>query len=411
MTRRRFLAGAFYGTLATLLAACGAPASPSPSASGAPSASPSPASSAPTQSIAPSASTPASPSPSPSGSDAAALRRKIASLLVVGFRGQQVAPTDWIARAIAGGLGGVILFDRDQLTGARRNIASPAQVRALIRSLQASAPRPLIVSIDQEGGQVARLNPGDGFPKTQSEAAIGAADDPAAARTWARGMADDLASIGVTLNFAPVVDLDVNPTNPAIGALDRSFSANAGVVVAMASQEIAAHHAAGIRTSLKHFPGFGSATGNTDFGVVDVTATWRPAELQPFRQLIAAGIVDTVMVAHLLNRQLDKTLPASLSPAVVTDLLRGQLGWTGVVVSDDMQAAAITRRYGRAEAVRLALQAGVDQLVFANQQVYDAGVVDEVVDGIVELIGTGKISEARIDESVARVDALRVRPH
>ncbi|MGW4464950.1 glycoside hydrolase family 3 N-terminal domain-containing protein [Micromonospora sp. NPDC004704] len=339
--------------------------------------------------------------------DEAALRRKIASLLVVGFRGETVGTNDWIVKAIRNGLGGVILFDRDLETDAARNITSPGQVTALVKSLRQASPGRLIVSIDQEGGKVARLNPGNGFPATKSEAEIGAANSPSTTRTWAQGLVHDLTSIGVNLNYAPVVDLDLNPNNPAIGKLARSFSANPDVVVRNATEEIQVHRAAGVRTSIKHFPGFGSATGNTDFAVVDVSKTWSRSELVPFQRLIDSGTVDSVLVAHLLIKQLDPSRPASLSPAVVTDLLRGQLGWQGPVVSDDMQAVAITSKFGRDESVALALEAGLDLLVFGNQQVYDTKIVDETLDNVVNLVRTGRLTEARIDQSVERVNALR----
>jgi beta-N-acetylhexosaminidase len=341
--------------------------------------------------------------------DEAALRRKIASLLVVGFRGEQVSDRDWIVTAVRNGLGGVILFDRDLKTGDQRNIRSPGQVTALVKTLRQASPGRLIVSIDQEGGRVARLNPGNGFPATRSEAYIGAENSPSATRAWAQGLVHDLTSIGVNLNYAPVVDLNVNPRNPAIGKLNRSFSANAGVVVTNATEEIKVHRAAGVKTSLKHFPGLGSATGNTDFAVVDVSKSWHQRELEPFQRLIASGNADSVLVAHLLNKQLDPNRPASLSPAVVTGLLRGKLGWQGPAVSDDMQAVAIASRYGRDEAVALALAAGLDLLVFGNQQVYDPHIVDETLDTVVRLVRDGRVSQARIDQSVARVDALRPR--
>ncbi|WP_255511005.1 glycoside hydrolase family 3 N-terminal domain-containing protein [Micromonospora sp. WP24] len=340
--------------------------------------------------------------------DEAALRRKIASLLVVGFRGDSVGRDDWIIRAIRNGLGGVILFDRDLRTDTERNIRSPQQVTTLIRDLKNAAPgRRLIVSIDQEGGRTSRLKPDNGFPATRSEAEIGAENSPAATREWARGLVASLTRIGVNLNYAPVVDLNVNPDSRAIGRLDRSFSANPDVVVSNATEEIHAHRAAGVKTSLKHFPGIGSAAGNTDFEVVDVSSTWKRVELEPFRRLIRAGAADSVLVAHVLNKQLDPNLPASLSPTIVTKLLRGELGWQGPVVSDDMQAAAITRRHGSADAVRRALQAGVDLLVFANQQVFDPGIVDKTLDTVVDLVRRGQLSQERIDQSVARVDALR----
>lgn len=341
--------------------------------------------------------------------DEAALRKKIASLLVVGFRGATADPDSWIMRAIREqGLGGVILFDRDQQTGKRRNIISPPQVTALVRTLRQHAPGGrLIVAIDQEGGKISRLNPGDGFPAVASQARIGAINRAATTRAWARDLVRPLTEVGVTLNFAPVVDLDVNPSSPAVGGLGRSFSADPDVVVANAAEEIRVHRAAGVRTVLKHFPGLGSATGNTDFGVVDVSKTWRPVELEPFAKLIDAREADCVMAAHLLNHQLDPNHPASLSRLVVHDLLRGKLGWSGPVASDDMQAVAITARYGKAEAVTLAVDAGVDMLVFGNQAVYDEKVVTETVDTIVGLVRGGRVRVEAIDASVARVDALR----
>lgn len=328
---------------------------------------------------------------------------------MVGFRGERLDQNEWIIQAVRGGLGGVILFDRDLQTKAVRNVSSPGQARALVKTLKDASPGRLIVSIDQEGGRTSRLNPDNGFPATKSQAEIGAENSTAATRAWAQSIVDSLTSIGVNLNYAPVVDLNLNPDNPAIGRLGRSFSASPDVVVSNATEEIQVHRAAGIKTVLKHFPGSGSATGNTDFEVVDVSSTWQRSELEPFQRLIASGATDSVMAAHVLNRQLDPSHPASLSPAVVTDLLRGRLGWQGPVVSDDMQAVAISRRYGPDEAVALALQAGVDLLVFANQQVYDPKVVDATVDNVVNLIHTGRISAARIDQAVARVDALRPR--
>ena len=391
LTRRQVLAGAGLAAAAGLTA-CGSSKKSTP----------------PTAQTTASPASPSTHEPSGPALDEARLRKKIASLLVVGFRGQSVNANDWIVKAIRDqGLGGVILFDRDQLTGAQRNISSPAQVTKLIKQLQDAAPGPLIVSIDQEGGQISRLNPSDGFPATKSEAQIGAINSPAQTTAWAQGMTKSMRSIGVNMNFAPVVDLNVNPSNPAIGQLGRSFSARPDVVVTNATEEIKVHRAARIKTSIKHFPGFGSASGNTDFGVVDVSKTWRPVELQPFQQLIKTGMTDSVLVAHLLNKQLDPSKPMSLSKKVVTDLLRGKLGWKGPVVSDDMQAVGITGKYGHNEALTLALQAGVDLLVYANQQVYDSNVVNKTVDTVVKLVKDGTMTEAQIDAAVARVDTLR----
>jgi beta-N-acetylhexosaminidase len=401
ISRRALLRGAALGGVALFLAACGAPSgSPSPpvrSGSPSPALTPIPASASPARGATP------SPSPTPGPS----LREKIAGLLIVGFRGATLAQVPWLQAALGEtGLGGVILFDRDQLLGGNRNVRTPAQVKELVADLRAAAPgREIIVSVDQEGGIVTRLGPNHGFPAVASEADIGGGS-LAAARTWARGIARTLAAAGINLNFAPVVDLDVNPKSPAIGALDRSFSADPDVVVEMATAEIEAHRAAGVKTALKHFPGIGSATTNTDFGVADVTRTWTRRELEPFRRLIAAGTADLVMAGHVVNGQLDPDHPASLSKAVVSDLLRGALGWDGIVVTDDLQAAAIDKTFGFGEAVVLALEAGNDLLLFANQQSYDPKIVGRTIDIIDVAVGAGRLTEARIDEARARVQRL-----
>ena len=300
----------------------------------------------------------------------------------------------------------MILFDREQ-SGGPRNIRSPRQVAALTAGLRSLAgQRHLLVAVDQEGGVVARLNPATGYPAASSEARIGALDDPATTARWARGIAQTLAGAGFDLNLAPVVDLNVNPRNPAIGALGRSFSADPAVVTRLATIEIDAHRGAKVATCLKHFPGLGSATANTDFGVADVTATWTRRELEPYRTLIGAGTVDTIMAGHLVNRDLDPDHPASLSQKIVGGLLRTELGWDGVVVTDDLGAAAITSAFGADEAIALAIEAGNDLLLFANQQHYRSDLASSVIDSIERLVASGRISEERIDASRARIARL-----
>ena len=326
---------------------------------------------------------------------------------MVGFRGFEIGPGDPIAVALAAGLGGVILFDRDQLTGGSRNIASPRQLAALTASLRAAATSPLRIAIDQEGGRVSRLNPAKGFPATRTEAAIGATDDPAVARAAGLAMGRTMAAAGVDLDLAPVVDVDVNPNNPAIGALGRSFSADPSIVAAMAEAEIRGLHDAGVRATLKHFPGLGSAAANTDFAVVDVTKTWTEAELEPYATLIGLARPDAIMSGNIVNRTLDPAgAPASLSKAIIEGLLRSRYGWTGAVVTDDLGAVAITSRFKRAEAVARAIEAGNDLLVFANQASYVPDLAARLVDTIEGFVTSGRISEARIDTSIARLDRL-----
>ncbi|HEX8940427.1 MAG TPA: glycoside hydrolase family 3 N-terminal domain-containing protein [Candidatus Limnocylindrales bacterium] len=400
ISRRDLLRATAGGLGGLVLAACGASGPESPVASGPssatptlnpPSASPAPVSPSPTQ----------RPSPAP-----LPLEQIVAGLLVVGFRGLSLADAPWLRDGLATGLGGVILFDRDQQAGGERNIRSPAQVAALVAEIRAAAgARHVWVAVDQEGGIVTRLGPSHGFPPLASEAAVGQGTI-AGARAWAAGLASTLATAGIDLDFAPVVDLDVNPASPAIGALGRSFSADPARVAELATIEIEALRAKGVRSTLKHFPGIGSSTGNTDFGVVDVTATWSRTELEPFSRLIAARTADMVMVGHVFQRGLDPQWPASLSPAVVGGLLRGELGWGGPVVTDDLQAAGITRLVGADEAVVRALAAGDDLLLFANQQVYDPGVVGRVVAAVGRAVAAGQLTEAAVRAAWTRAHAL-----
>lgn len=334
-------------------------------------------------------------------------------MLIVGFRGSSLVPTESITQAIeAGELGGVILFDRDQLTAsAGRNITDPRQLAALTSQLRAASLRgpvgaQFLIAVDQEGGRVARLNPDNGYPASSSAADLGARNDLGYTTDAAILTGVTLAGAGIDFNLAPVVDLNLNPANSAIGALGRSYSADPAVVVAQATAVIEAEEGAGIRTAIKHFPGEGSGTGNTDRGIVDVTDIWTDIELRPFQELIAAGLPSAVMVGHIINGRYDPDRPASLSRPTVTGLLRGQLGWDGVVISDDLQAPAITQAFGADEAVALALEAGVDLLLFANQQVYDADIVRRVIDTIMGFVASGRITEDRLNESVARIEGL-----
>jgi len=326
-------------------------------------------------------------------------------MLLVGFRGLTVAAAaSTIADIHDRNLGGVLLFAVDLPThAATRNIQSPAQLKALITGLQAAARTPLIVAIDEEGGEVARLGPDHGFPSTVSAAALGQRNDPAYTQERGQAIAKTLLSVGVNLNLAPVVDLNVNPENPIIGALDRSFSANPAVVTAQALAFIAGHHTERLDCTLKHFPGHGSSTGDTHLGVVDVTHTWSRVELEPFANVISAGQADAVLTAHVFNATLDPLHPATLSEPTVSGILRGELGYDGVVISDDMQMGAIRKAYGYTDAVRLAILAGIDVLTIANEQVFEAGIVGRTIDIIEGLVTGGQVAEGRIDESYRRI--------
>jgi beta-N-acetylhexosaminidase len=393
MTRRRFLASLGGGFASILLAACGiersAQATPSSSAV---------------------VSVTATPLSQPSPTPAPSLRDRIGQMLLVGFRGLTVEEAGEVVADIRErNLGGILLYDTDLPTHSDvRNVESPTQLAALASGLQALATTPLLVAIDEEGGLVARLDQRHGFPPTVSAADLGAQNDPAVTREAGDQIAATLASVGINLNLAPVVDLNVNPTNPIIGALGRSFSADPEVVTDQAEAFIEGHRGAGVWTTLKHFPGHGSSTGDTHLGVVDVTTTWSAVELEPFRNIIRDALADAVLTAHVFNATLDPEHPATLSQPTITGILRDQLGWDGLVISDDMQMGAIRQAYGYADAVRLAILAGVDVLTIAQQQVYEPGVVAQTIDLIEGMVVDGSLTEERIDESYARIQALKL---
>jgi beta-N-acetylhexosaminidase len=305
---------------------------------------------------------------------------RLGRMIMVGFRGLKLERDNPIVADLRERrVGGVVLFDYDVPTKSPvRNIESPKQVKALIKDLRRVAPGPLLVAIDQEGGRVARLKAKFGFPPSVSAKSLGALDDVAATRKSAETTAAILAEAGFDLNFAPVVDLDVDPANPVIGGLERSFSADAEVVTRHAAEVVKAHRECGVLTCLKHFPGHGSSRADSHLGFVDVTETWSRREIEPYAKLIEAGLCDSVMTAHIFNAALDPELPATLSTKVITGLLREGLAYDGPVFSDDMQMKAISANYGFEDAILKAIAAGVDILVFANNSVYDPDVAAKI---------------------------------
>jgi beta-N-acetylhexosaminidase len=339
------------------------------------------------------------------------LREQAGQLLMVGFRGLEAGPDSPIIRHVRSGLvGGVVLFDRDAALGSdRRNIRSPRQVRRLIRSLQAAAPLPLLVAVDQEGGRVARLREKHGFPATVSARCLGAADDLEGTRRQAAATAAALAAAGFNLNFAPLVDLDVHPENPVIGRLERSFSPDPEVVVRHAQAVIAAHREHGIRCCLKHFPGHGSSRGDSHLGFTDVSETWQPVELEPFRRIIESGAAVAVMTAHIYNRHLDPEFPATLSRSTIDGILRRDLGFRGTVISDDLDMKAISAEYDRETALELALNAGNDILLIANNLAYDEDVAARAGELVLSLVAAGRVSRERVAEACRRVQELKGR--
>ena len=351
------------------------------------------------------------PSPETSTEQDGSLDVRIGQMLMVGFRGLVVSDAPPIVQDIRDRyLGGVVLFDYDVPTKTPvRNIESPSQVKALVAALQAISTTPLLVAIDHEGGVLTRLKESHGFPQTESHQTLGELDDLSVTYAQATAMARTLAELGINLNLAPVVDLNVNPDNPIIAKYERSFSADPETVTRHARAFIEAHHAQGVNCTLKHFPGHGSSTGDTHEGWVDVTDTWSRTELEPYAAIIEAGLADAVMTAHIFNATLDADHPATLSHPTITTILREELGYDGVVITDDMQMGAIADHYGFESAVQMAIEAGVDILSFANNSVYEENVAAQAASQLVRLVQMGVIDEARIDASYRRVQRLKAR--
>lgn len=340
------------------------------------------------------------------------LQEKLGQLILVGFRGLHPDACAGVARlAQDGRIGGVLLFDQEMAVPGqgRRNIESPEQVRELLAFLQAKAPLPLLTAVDQEGGRVNRLKPDYGFPPSISHQELGRLDSPDETYRRAAETAATLAAAGFNLNLAPVVDLDANPLNPIIQGKGRSFSADPEAVARHASAFVRAHRDRRVLTCAKHFPGHGSAAGDTHAGLVDVTATWQERELIPFQRLIAAGECDVIMTAHVFNRRLDPNRPATLSPAVIDGILRGRLGYDGVVVTDDLEMKAIADHYGLEESVPRAIEAGADLLCFGNNLSYDPDIAAKALTVLTRAVESGRLAEARIDASCRRVLALKQR--
>ena len=270
-------------------------------------------------------------------------------------------------------VGGIVVF--------RQNVKSPEQLKKLLADFQAASGTGLLTAVDEEGGSVARLANASGFdlPQYQSAQAVGTTGDPANARAMGQIIGGYLKTYGLNLDFAPVADVNTNPANTVIG------------------------NRAGILCTLKHFPGHGDTAEDSHYGTASSTKTWaemRETELKPFAAGIAAG-ADVVMTAHITTPNATQDgLPASLSYTMLTERLRGELGFTGVICTDSLSMQAIRDHYSAAEAAVAALNAGADLLLMPPD-------LPEAFEGVLEAVQNGTISEERLNESVRRILMLK----
>lgn len=321
------------------------------------------------------------------------LDARAASLFCVGFSGTSVPPE--LKALVARGVRSVVLFSR--------NLGTPEDVAALTRSIKALSPEPIAVAVDQEGGPVQRLR--QGFTELPPMRALGVSEDATLAHAVGRLLGTELRAVGIDWDFAPVLDVDTNPKNPVIGvralSTDPATVARLGVALAQGLQE------SGVAACGKHFPGHGDTLLDSHRELPtlphDLSRLER-VELVPFFAAAHAGVA-SLMTAHILFPELDPEHPATLSPHVLGELLRGRLEFQGLLVSDDLEMRAILDHYGMADAAVRALGAGVDLMLVCHS----AERAHQAIDGLVLAVREGRLSSAAIDAARSRVLAFHRR--
>ena len=329
------------------------------------------------------------PDPTGAGDD---LRRDILTTLLPGFPG--LTAPEWLLRRLRDGLGGVCLFGQ--------NLVSADQLLALNTALRRANPL-AVVAIDEEGGDVTRLFYDRGAPYP-GNALLGRIDDVELTERVARTVGEALAALGCTVTFAPDVDVNSNPDNPVIGV--RSFGADPELAARHSAAWVRGVQSTGVAASAKHFPGHGDTATDSHLAlpVVDVALeTLRERELVPFRAAVAAG-TRTIMTSHILLPRLDAEQPATLSPHIVQRLLRGELGFEGVIVTDALDMHGASGVHGIPEAAVLALAAGCDLLCIGSDNT-DAQ-LDEIVAAVEAAVAAGRLPAERVREAAARVRGL-----
>ena len=321
------------------------------------------------------------------------IEKKVGQLIMVGFDGTQAneAIETHIRQRF---VGGVVLFSR--------NIQSPQQTAELTNELQRLAGEtarqiPLFIGIDQEGGWVIRLR--EGATVLPGNMALGATDSTELAERAGEITAVELAAVGVNLNFAPVMDVNNNLNNPVIGR--RSFGESPELVSRLGTAYIRGAQHNGVLATAKHFPGHGDTTVDSHFDLPTVSHDLErihALELQPFRAAIDADVA-AIMTAHIIYPAFDPDRPATLSPTILTDLLRKELGFDGLLITDDMEMKAIDDRYRSGEAAVMAVEAGADIVMV----LWTPTKQNEVFDALLSAVKSGRISQARLDQSVKRI--------
>lgn len=327
----------------------------------------------------------------PSGTDAetAQLIRDAGMVLQMSFVGTK-AP-DWVLRALEdGALGGVVPF--------ARNLESPEQIAALCAQVRAANPE-VLLALDEEGGDVTRLevSGGSSYP---GNLALGKADDVELTEAVARSIGRDLTALGLNFNYGPCVDVNANPDNPVIGT--RSFGADSGLVARHSAAYVRGIQSQGVIGCAKHFPGHGDTAGDSHLGLplIDYDEDSERLHLAPFRAAIEAG-AKAIMTAHILFPRRDSEVPATMSHAILTGLLREELGYQGLIVTDGIDMGAISGRYGVAEGTVKAIAAGCDAICWGGSKA-DETTYRYLRNALVWAVREGRLSAERLSEAAER---------
>lgn len=328
------------------------------------------------------------------------LKQKIGQLLIFGWDGaneEQNTTVSEHARILVEEfeVGGIVLLPR--------NVASPERMARTMNELQEKSRIPLFIVVDQEGGMVARFK--DPFVVFPSNMSLGATGNMDYAYKAARATAEQLRAVGVNFNFAPVVDVNNNPLNPIIGT--RSYGDNPGIVSRFARAAIRGYHDGGVLTSVKHFPGHGDTSVDSHLALPTVDFPRKrieQVELPPFKAAIEAGVA-SIMTTHILFPAFDTELPSTLSYPILTKLLRDELGYDGVIITDCLEMKGVADKWGTANAALGCIKAGADCPLICHT----LSTQREAVEGIIRAVETGEVSMERLDESVHRVLELKER--
>lgn len=342
--------------------------------------------------------------------NAVSLDQQIGEMIILGFRGTEVDESSKIISDINGyDIGGIILFDYDVPSKTwGRNIENPKQTKKLIEDIKNLTKKDLFIAVDAEGGCVNRIKSKYGFAQIESAQVMGE-DEPGKTFLKASPLGLELDYLGFNLNFAPVVDVNTNPDNPVIGYFERSFSDDPQKVYEHASYFIDAMHEYNIITAIKHFPGHGSSKDDSHLGLVDVTNTYnKEIELLPYKKLIEENKLDMIMTAHVMNQNIDSENPATLSSIFLQNILRNELNYDGIIVSDDMQMGAIVDNFGFEDSIIKAINSGCDLLIFSNNnREYDEDIAKKAIEVIKNAVKENKITEERINDSYNKIRQLK----